>query len=1067
VSEEQRYVTALRMNSLMRELAYTLVHLRHEHKKLTGDLLLHFSTPRTRPHADLPPFTLPEVPPLLREYKRRSSRVRLQPMFSNISDTHGSRFFFNKQMVVCDECYERCMLSDSISAVPCIASATHYVANEVAIMRSIEDQFEVKDTGLSASALPSVLLNIFDGAVDSIWDLDYQKEAQKASEKLKFAKEALQNMMALLSMRRPHFRDRVHEGVFNGLVHIEQEQVALRAELIHNLSLNFITRLRSSTTMTWLRPTDRQSLIAKLTLDNDDRLSLGRYAIDHIRDSVHVLERVQRQRYFTHPENLFKECPWLRAAFPSDPAHWTEISCARALQHVETQYEEIGGILEFCRMAAEVLNREGELLKLRKQLLVEHDDVQRRAMEVRDRVQSLSAEEASASASILVERCRLAESKCSRLLVRQKLRTFLGRLAQGDCTDLTCDSCSIDLQRDWVLLRCCHKFCAACWNSPVAASQTASRCCAMCHVQLLRHDVFESSHHKFGSELGTYDLAHWTSHHPLNRSRFELPGLGHKQLFRLTADFDTVAPHQAQLSSSSILAPIQSGSDLGTRLNVCIRRIRCINEQSNGSDKVVVASFSFGSGPASTLLKDALVNALKREGISAVCVSGAQAQQAEAIRKFDDHPDICVLLLDMHSSYSGVTLTAANHLLLLDPFHNLPEAQQIIARISRQGQRKPCFIYHMCCDASVEEAILVKREMAACAPQPQSVAFEPVTTGHFDADTHTYSDAESRTALRAPAPVLPTASPPLPAAASFQRLIEQNRNSAAAAEPARAVAGAAGSKRQRSPLIAPAPVLPTASPPLPAAAASAAASVSYQSASRLPPIALVAPVVESHERGASFRATAISGGDLLSPSTSSLAPAEAAHPPRAASAAADDSLEGGVVASAPAAASLAPAEAAALNVLVSVFAAAGMVPSKDYPALAMKLISKGVAHRRGLNRKIQLEPQFLPSIGMKAGQQSRLLRHLSQQAVAAGGAAALPEHADAAALVALKSLFEAAGIVPVADYDGLARQLMEQGVADECSLRYCVTSTPPAFDLHSVIMNTLHAEDIMEYLAQP
>ena len=144
-----------------------------------------------------------------------------------------------------------------------------------------------------------------------------------------------------------------------------------------------------------------------------------------------------------------------------------------------------------------------------------------------------------------------------------------------------------------------------------------------------------------------------------------------------------------------------------------------------------------------------------------------------------------------------------------------------------------------------------------------------------------------------------------------------------------------------------------------------------------------------------------------------------------------------------------------------------MVPTKDYRGLAMKMISKGVAHQRGLNRQIQREPQFLQSIGMKAGQQSCLLRHLSQQPVVAGGAAVLPEHAEAAALVALKSLFEAAGIVPVADYEGLARQLMEQGVADECSLRYCVTSAPPAFHLQSVIMNTLHAEDIMQYLAPP
>ena len=47
------------------------------------------------------------------------------------------------------------------------------------------------------------------------------------------------------------------------------------------------------------------------------------------------------------------------------------------------------------------------------------------------------------------------------------------------------------------------------------------------------------------------------------------------------------------------------------------------------------------------------------------------------------------------------------------------------------------------------------------------------------------------------------------------------------------------------------------------------------------------------------------------PLASSLAPAEAADPPRSASTAADDNLEGGVVASAPSAVSLAPAEAAA------------------------------------------------------------------------------------------------------------------------------------------------------------
>lgn len=220
--------------------------------------------------------------------------------------------------------------------------------------------------------------------------------------------------------------------------------------------------------------------------------------------------------------------------------------------------------------------------------------------------------------------------------------------------------------------------------------------------------------------------------------------LGYRDLFRLTADFGNVPPyhHTAQLSSSAVVALRQSGPDLGTRLNVCIRRIRSINDQSNSSDKVVVASFSFGSSKSSLLLKDALISALKREGISAVCVSGPQAQQAEAIRRFDDDPDIHVLLLDMHSSHSGVTLTAANHLFLLDSFHNLSETQQIIARISRQGQRKPCFVYHMCCDATVEGAILLKRERSTFGRQPPSVAPSLFAAESTHAHVCTNNDAE-------------------------------------------------------------------------------------------------------------------------------------------------------------------------------------------------------------------------------------------------------------------------------------------------------------------------------------
>ncbi len=75
----------------MRELAYTIVHLRHELNKpalslAAGDSILQFSR---RPNTQLSAFTLPEVPRFLKEYERHASHVRIHPMFLNISDTQG------------------------------------------------------------------------------------------------------------------------------------------------------------------------------------------------------------------------------------------------------------------------------------------------------------------------------------------------------------------------------------------------------------------------------------------------------------------------------------------------------------------------------------------------------------------------------------------------------------------------------------------------------------------------------------------------------------------------------------------------------------------------------------------------------------------------------------------------------------------------------------------------------------------------------------------------------------------------------------------------------------------
>jgi hypothetical protein len=990
------------MNSLMRNLVYTLVHLRHEHKKLmAGDLFLRFRSQLSQ--APLSPATFPDTPRLLQEYFRRSRFVNLHPLFLGINETQGSRCFFNTQLVVCDECYERCMLSDS--TVPCAARDTHIVANEVEIMRSIDAHLRVSDISSDfarpAPPLPSVLLNVSLGAVDSIYDPTYYQSVQSASTKLKCAKAALESMMAVLTGQNPYLRDWINQFVVDkqtkyGLLHMERDVVASRTELMIELNQDLGKRLRNNTLMPSLSPFQRDSLL--LSLDASIILSQGTDAIEYVRNSTRARFDLARNQSL---DKIFKESSWLRSAFPSDPRLWTESSCARTLQFVESQVDEIGGILEFYRMSKEVLNREEDLLKLRQQLLDEQNDVNKRALESRAKAQSMPSDAVSVCSAALLERCGAAESRCVQLHTNQKFRLLLLRSTQGDNVNLTCDSCKKDLPQDWVLLRCCHKFCSACWSLSRTTLPISDQSCPSCHVRVSLHDVFESCNRKTGSELGCFEISDWTASHALGRLSVNWHETDNKELIRLSTSTSCSeacsVPHSQVVPSSSTINNIHirpSGLDIGTRLAVCIRRIRCIYVESQGDDKVVIASFSF----AKSLLKDKLVAALKQENISAVCVSGPQVQQAAAIQRFEEDPDIRVLLLDMHSSYSGVTLTAGNHLFLLDPFHHVPETQQIIARISRQGQRKPCFIYHMCGSGTVEEAVLVKRERSASVIQVLSAPISSAVPLPADVVAQNHS---------------------MPVAVNSEAFEPQVNNHSRVAEDLTLDV----SKRPRSPND------DTSSH---AIHRPASATWTLPSQDSLPP-----PTATPNTFSQQLPDTG--PGDSHAPAGST---ATALSPAQAAGNAAYDALS-------------------------RMLYCAGVVPTNDYHELACKLIAECFPSESVIRRGLQDDPALLSCIGMKVGQRSCLTRYLSKPAAASGAAAAFadPEAAALSNLKSLFAAAGVIPDKESDDeYETMARRLMEQGVADGISLRDSLTCSPPALDLKSIVVKRGQAYTIMDFI---
>ena len=85
------------------------------------------------------------------------------------------------------------------------------------------------------------------------------------------------------------------------------------------------------------------------------------------------------------------------------------------------------------------------------------------------------------------------------------------------------------------------------------------------------------------------------------------------------------------------------------------------------------------------------------------------------------------LVLAVATDCAGLTLTRANHLFLVDPILSPAVSAQLVGRIARQGQTRPCSVYHLVVGGSVEERMLRLRfKLAAGAAAGGSVAAQKV-----------------------------------------------------------------------------------------------------------------------------------------------------------------------------------------------------------------------------------------------------------------------------------------------------------------------------------------------------
>jgi SNF2 family DNA or RNA helicase len=97
---------------------------------------------------------------------------------------------------------------------------------------------------------------------------------------------------------------------------------------------------------------------------------------------------------------------------------------------------------------------------------------------------------------------------------------------------------------------------------------------------------------------------------------------------------------------------------------------------------------------------------LKNEKITFEVLTGATRDREAPVKKFQEDPNTKVFLISLKAGGLGLNLTAADYVMIYDPWWNPAAERQAIDRAHRIGQTKNVFSYKMITRDTVEEKIL-------------------------------------------------------------------------------------------------------------------------------------------------------------------------------------------------------------------------------------------------------------------------------------------------------------------------------------------------------------------------
>ncbi|HHS97733.1 MAG TPA: serine/threonine protein kinase, partial [Chloroflexi bacterium] len=127
---------------------------------------------------------------------------------------------------------------------------------------------------------------------------------------------------------------------------------------------------------------------------------------------------------------------------------------------------------------------------------------------------------------------------------------------------------------------------------------------------------------------------------------------------------------------------------------------------------------------------------LDQSGAPYAYLDGRTRDRHAQVDRFQNDPDVPFFLISLRAGGLGLNLTAADYVILLDPWWNPAVEAQAADRVHRIGQDKPVFVYKLIAKDTVEEKILELQE------RKRKLVADLITTERGFAKSLTREDVE-------------------------------------------------------------------------------------------------------------------------------------------------------------------------------------------------------------------------------------------------------------------------------------------------------------------------------------